>query len=112
MPDARIYLEYIRDSIALVQEYAADGEHAFLADQRTQDAILRRMETLADATGKLPSELKSRHPTIPWRDISAFRNVLAHAYAEVRLDRVWEAVRDDLPALLKVVEAELREDAP
>ena len=112
MPDERIYLEYIRESIALVQEYAADGEHAFLTDRRTQDAILRRMETLADATGKLPSELKSRYPGIPWRDISAFRNVLAHAYAEVRLDRVWEAIRDDLPALLQVVEAELHQDAP
>jgi uncharacterized protein with HEPN domain len=111
MPDERVYLEYIRESISLVQEYAADGENTFLTDPRTQDAILRRMETLADATGKLSDSLKARHADIPWRDITAFRNVLAHAYAEVRLDRVWEAVHDDLPALLRAVDAELREDS-
>ena len=59
MRDDRYYLEYIRESIVLVEQYTTDGEEAFLGDTRTQDAVLRRMETLADAATHLTSALKS-----------------------------------------------------
>lgn len=82
-------------------------EHLFYEDRRTQDAVLRRMETLADATSHLSNALKARHPEIPWRQISDFRNVLAHGYTDIRLDRVWQSIVLDLPALTTVVDAEL-----
>jgi len=50
--------------------------------------------------------LKNRHTEIPWHQISDFRNVLAHAYSEVRLDVVWNAVETDLPVLKVVIETE------
>ena len=112
MRDDRYYLEYIRESIVLVEQYTTDGEEAFLGDTRTQDAVLRRMETLADAATHLTSALKSRHPQIPWRQMGDFRNVMAHGYAEVRLDRVWSAIVADLPALKNAVDEELRRSAP
>lgn len=109
-----MYLEHIAESIALVEQYVTtrDGTldpSAFHDDQRTQDAVLRRMETLADATSQLSDGLKARHPEIPWREITAFRNVLAHGYTGVRLDRVWHAIVDDLPPLRAIVERELAE---
>ena len=107
MRDDRAYLEYVRSSIGLVEQYAQDGEQVFLTDLKTQDAVLRRLETLADAAAHLSEGLKSRHPEIPWRQISAFRDVLAHAYSEIRLDVVWQAIERDLPALQVVVEEEL-----
>jgi uncharacterized protein with HEPN domain len=103
----RVYLEYARESIDLVVEYTSVGESSLTDDVKTQDAVLRRMETLADAVSRLSDELKARHPEIPWRQISAFRNVLAHAYTEIRLDVVWNVIQRDLPALRKVVEEEL-----
>jgi uncharacterized protein with HEPN domain len=48
-----------------------------------------------------------RHPHVEWRQIADFRNVLAHGYADIRLDRVWRAVVADLPALKAVVHGEL-----
>ena len=87
--------------------HGAPNEATFHADQRTQDAVLRRMETLADAASHLSDELKARHPSIPWRQITDFRNVLAHGYADIRLDRVWRAIVADLPALQAVVQMEL-----
>ena len=112
MRDDRYYLEYARESIVLVEQYTAGGEGEFMNDLRTQDAVLRRMETLADAAGHLSAALKSRHPQIPWRQISDFRNVMAHGYAEVRVDRVWSAIMADLPALKRVIEEELALLAP
>ncbi|MCL2658201.1 MAG: DUF86 domain-containing protein [Betaproteobacteria bacterium] len=44
------------------------------------DAALRNLQTLSEATQLLPSEEKARYPEVPWRDISGFRNILAHNY--------------------------------
>jgi uncharacterized protein with HEPN domain len=110
--DDNIYLRFIAESIALVEQYVAgvDGapnEAFFYDDMRTQDAVLRRMETLADAASHLSDALKARHPDIEWRQIGDFRNVLAHGYTDIRLDRVWQAIVGDLPALRSVISAEL-----
>ncbi|MGD9890110.1 MAG: DUF86 domain-containing protein [Dehalococcoidia bacterium] len=69
--------------------------------------MLRRMETLADAAGHLSVALKSRHPQIPWRQITTFRNILAHGYTDIHLDRVWQAIEIDVPLLKSVIDAEL-----
>ena len=73
-----------------------------------QDAVLRRLETLADASNKLSDPLKARHPEIPWRRVYGFRNIAAHAYEDLQLHWVWEIVEDYLPVLKAAIEAELR----
>lgn len=117
MRDDAGYLRHIAESIALVGQYltGVDGglsQELFCDDRRTQDAVLRRMETLADAAGHLSDVLKARHPAIPWRQIGDFRNVLAHGYTDIRLDRVWRAILVDLPALNAVVHEELGRASP
>lgn len=107
MRDDRAYLEYVRESIDLVEQYTHDGKEAFFADLKTQDAVLRRLETLSDAAAHLSDALKGRHPEIPWRQIADFRNVLAHGYSEIRLDPVWQAIERDLPVLRAAVLEEL-----
>jgi uncharacterized protein with HEPN domain len=112
MRDDRVYLGHIAESIDLVNGYLTSiegvlDEQLFYDDVRTQDAVLRRMETLADAASHLSEELKARHSEIPWRQISDFRNVLAHGYTDIRLDRVWQAIVADLPVLKRVVDEEL-----
>jgi len=65
--DNSVYLSYIRESIELIEEYTRDGAETFSSDLRTQDAVLRRMETLADAAAHLSDDLKMGHPEIDWR---------------------------------------------
>jgi uncharacterized protein with HEPN domain len=77
-----------------------------------QDAVLRRLETLADAARRLSDELKTRHPQIPWRAIYGFRNIAAHGYLLIDLARVWTTVQDYLPVLQSVVSDELRRFNP
>ncbi len=67
MRDNSVYLSYIRESIELIEEYTRDGEETFSSDLRTQDAVLRRMETLADAAAHLSDDLKMGHPEIDCR---------------------------------------------
>ncbi|MGA8513222.1 MAG: HepT-like ribonuclease domain-containing protein, partial [Burkholderiaceae bacterium] len=37
-------------------------------------------QTLSEATRMLPDGLKALYPTIPWREISGFRDILVHNY--------------------------------
>src|SRR4051794_28141417 len=108
----RLRLRYIDQSIRRIEEYTRGSSAAFLREPIVQDAVLRRLETLADATGKLSDGLKSRHPNIPWRQVYGFRNVAAHAYEHLDLSRVWEIVRDYLPALKAVIDEELQRPHP
>jgi uncharacterized protein with HEPN domain len=100
-------LRYIRESIARIAEYTKGGREAFDREPMVQDAVLRRLETLADAANKLSEELKARHPEIRWRAIYGFRNIAVHAYLELHLDPVWEIVEVHLPILGAAVDAEL-----
>ena len=111
MKNDEIYLRYIEESIEKIECYINNtlddkGREIFRSDQMIQDAILRRMETLSDATSKLSPELKSRHPLIRWRDITDFRNILAHAYMEIDIDIIWDIITKSLPMLRASVQVE------
>ena len=64
-----------------------------------QDAVMRNLQTLAESTQRISQAAKDAEPTVPWRSIAGFRNVLAHGYLSVDLDVVWSVVAQDLPAL-------------
>ena len=100
-------LRFIAECLDLLAQYSARGREAFLAERLLQDAVVRRMEILAEAAGRLSDDLKERHPAIPWRAIVGFRNVVAHAYMGVAMERVWEYLTTDLPALRDLVDNEL-----
>ena len=91
---------------------ARGGREAFLQDVDVQDAVLWRLQTLAEATGRLSQAVKDRHPEIRWRAVYGFRNIAAHAYLDLRLDQVWEIIELHLPALKAVVDDELGRSAP
>ena len=66
----RRLLTYIADSILLIGRYLSEGGRAaFENELLVQDAVLRRLETLAEAAGRLSPETKERHPEIPWREV-------------------------------------------
>jgi uncharacterized protein with HEPN domain len=105
--DDRGYLTYILDAIERIERRTAVGREFFMKDDVLQDAVIRRLETLSDAAGKLSDALRERNPEIPWRAIAGFRNRVAHDYMRIEMDRVWEVVEVQLPELRRVIEKEL-----
>lgn len=104
--DDALYLTYIDESVGLLITYTSEGKPRFMSDVGNQDQVIRRLETIADATARLSDDLKARHPEIAWNQIRAFRNRMAHGYLDVDLERVWEAV-ELLPQLREAVLREL-----
>ena len=73
---------------------------AFLASRLHQNAVIRALEVLGEAAGKVSAGCRAAHPELPWREMTAMRHRLIHGYAEVRLDLVWTVARDHLPGLI------------
>ena len=107
--DPPFYLQHILDSIQAIEEYTEGWpEEAFLADRRTQDAVVRRLEIIGEAVGKFPGETKKLASEVAWEQITAMRNILIHEYFGVDLKLVWRVLQKDLPLFKKHVEALLK----
>jgi uncharacterized protein with HEPN domain len=87
-----------------VEGFDYDG---FVEDMRTFYALVRCLEIISEASRRLSTEMKVRHPEIPWRQIAGSGNIYRHDYEDVAHRLVWGTVREALPALRKAVEAEL-----
>jgi len=105
------YLRHVLDAILRVESYLqGQDEDAFLADSRTQDAVVRQLEIIGEATKKVSTGLRSRSPDTPWQDIAGMRDKLIHDYFSVDLHRVWNTATQDLPPLKASVVRLLEED--
>lgn len=91
------------DAINRALEYTQPGEAPFRSDLKTQDAVLRNLETLGEAAKKLNSQTRALSTDTPWREIAGFRDVIAHDYLEVDLDLVWNVIESELPGLRETV---------
>lgn len=100
-----VYLDDILESIEKIEEYTCDLTlETFRENTESQDAVIRRLEIIGEAVKRLPVALKEMDQAIPWKQIAGMRDVLVHEYAGVVLERVWNAVVQDLPPLKKSVE--------
>ncbi len=103
MKDDKVYLQHILDAVGRIEEYTAPGPVAFLASKLHPDAVLRNLQTLAEASQRVSPELKLQHPEVDWKALSAFRNVLVHDYLGVDIRLVHHNITRDLPILKQAV---------
>jgi uncharacterized protein with HEPN domain len=107
----RRWLLDIERHIRLAQGFAAEVSHeAFQEDTLRLYAVTRCLEIISEASRRLPDELKSRYPSIEWRDMAAAGNIYRHEYEDVAAGRVWQTLNVSLPKLLGVIEGELGND--
>ncbi len=82
---------------------AGMNEAEFAASRLHQNAVIRSLEVIGEAAGKISADFRDKHPKIQWREITGMRHRLIHGYAEVRFDVVWSVVQDSLPPLLAAI---------
>lgn len=105
------YIDDMLECIEKIESYRAGvTEEEFAANTLLQDAVIRRLEIIGEAVKHVPRAVRARHPDIPWRAMTDLRNVLIHDYSQLILQRIWQVVTEDLPAVkpaLAQVRAEL-----
>lgn len=67
-------------------------------------SLVKEIEIIGEAAGKISEETKNKCKTIPWLDMIDMRNHLIHVYFEIDLDILWDTVVNDLPPLVKELE--------
>ena len=106
--DYKLFLNDMKECISAIEEYTKGlSEEGFLRDKKVQDAVIRRIEIIGEATKNIPMSLKEKNKQVPWFKISEFRNLITHFYYQTSLNRIWKAVKEDIPtikeALSKIV---------
>ncbi|MFN8124647.1 MAG: DUF86 domain-containing protein [Thermoleophilia bacterium] len=109
-PEDRDRLEHIAEAIDRITDYAAAGEAVFMSETMRQDAVIRNLEILGGAAGRLSTELRARHDEVPWSALVAHRNVLIHDYRRLVLGLVWRVVTEDIGPLRSAVASILEGD--
>ncbi|WXG44624.1 MAG: DUF86 domain-containing protein [Promethearchaeati archaeon SRVP18_Atabeyarchaeia-1] len=98
--DDSVYLHHIMDAISRIEEYTrAVKRQDFIGGHMVQDAVMRQIEIIGEATKRLSKELRDKRPEIPWKDMAGLRDKLIHGYFGVDLDAVWDTVERDIPQL-------------
>ena len=103
--DDRIRLQHMLDAAREALSFA-DGHSREDLDSNRMLALslVKCIEIVGEAASRIAQEAQQQESQIPWQDIVSMRNRLIHGYFDVDLDRVWDTVEGDLPALIAQLE--------
>ena len=98
------YLWDMLDAARTVEQLTSNQDFArYSNDRRTQLAVERSLEIIGEAASKVSASFRNAHPEIPWRQIIGQRNVLIHEYGEIKQERIWKTVRENVPQLIELL---------
>lgn len=105
---AMVYLSHMLEAAKLATDYVATKTASeFMADKRTQHAVIFNLMVLGEAATKLAEkhpDLMARSPEIAWNAMRGMRNHLVHGYFAINLDIVWNVIQTELPRLIGQLE--------
>ena len=79
----------------------------FQGDLDRRRIVERNVEIISEASRKLTTDMKDRHPEIPWRKVAGIGNIIRHDYEDVSANALWKLAHDDLPVLENACRDEL-----
>jgi uncharacterized protein with HEPN domain len=103
----RVWLHFMQERISRLDACLAAGQAVFFNDTLLQDAAVRNLQVLADASTRLSGEVLESHPELNWHWLYALRNMLVHEPLNVDPAWLWECLEFDLPLLRQALDAML-----
>ena len=113
MPRDNAYLKDILEAAKAIRRFL-DGVslEQFKSNEEKYEAVTRKFEIIGEAARRLSPEARGQFPEIPWKLITAMRNILIHDYDSVDLDVVYETAQRDVPGLITRLDAYLAANPP
>lgn len=101
------YIENILGSVEAIESYRSADKSAFVADPKSQDAILMRLQDIGENLLKLRDNFPDfweSHAVDSWVKAIGLRNIISHGYAQIDIEIIWVLITEDLVAFKESVE--------
>ena len=99
------YLGHLKECAERMLSYVEGMTEAdFMADQRTQQAVLMNLMVFGETATRIHKKYSSfieKHQELPWRQMSAMRNRIAHGYFEIEFSIVWQILQENAPQIIQ-----------
>jgi uncharacterized protein with HEPN domain len=98
--DYRVSLEDMLGSLARIQTLTSGMSYGeFVEDLTRQEAVIRNLEIIGEASKSVPHEARSSYPEVDWARIGGLRDVLIHQYFGIDPEIIWDIIQTKLPNL-------------
>ena len=94
-------LSHAREAVEIIQ---GKTRRDLDTDRLLNLALTRLLEIIGEAANRVPDEIRSKYPDIPWLEMIGARNRLIHGYDSVDFDILWSIISKDLPVLIAQLE--------
>lgn len=95
-----IFIGHIIENINDIESFMRDvTKESFLKNKEKQNAVIRSLEIIGEAVKNLPSDITTKYPNIPWKEIAGTRDKITHHYFGLDLELIWKTTKEDTPKL-------------
>lgn len=91
---------YCNDIDKIVDRFG-NNIKTFRSDKAYRNSCAMCILQIGELVGHLSEEFRMEHNYMPWNEIKAMRNVMAHAYGSISIQATWETICRDIPDLKK-----------
>jgi uncharacterized protein with HEPN domain len=106
-------LKDIEQAIIRIRDYTDELTYEqFVEDTKTQDAVVRNLEIVGEASKNMSDWFKTSFPQLNWRGLAGLRDRLIHHYFGVNIDIIWTIISTELHGILDRIGEVLKEASP
>lgn len=99
------YLWDMLDSARTINNFVSGVSFSqYMNNRQLQLAVERALEIIGEAARRVYKIFQIEHSEIPWQNIIAQRNVLAHEYGEIKQELIWKVATVRIPELITSLE--------
>lgn len=106
LKDDSVYVDHMLECINKIKQYCNGADwQDFENNIMLQDAVIRNIEIIGEASKKLSEKFRTNNKQVPWREIAGMRDKLIHDYFGVDVQVVWKTVSQDIPILENLIQS-------